>query len=35
MHDNEIAVCSNGIEYDQVESIHYRKFLKIELANDA
>lgn len=34
MQDNEVDICSNGIEYDQVEGIHYRKFLKIEFAND-
>jgi hypothetical protein len=28
----EINVCANGVEFDQVEAIHYRKFLKIELA---
>jgi hypothetical protein len=32
MQDNEIDVCSNGIEFDQVEGIHYRKMLKIETA---
>jgi hypothetical protein len=35
MQDNEINICSNGIEFDQVEGIHYRKFLKIMMANDA
>jgi hypothetical protein len=34
VQDNEIDVCSNGIEFDQVEGIHYRKMLKIETAID-
>lgn len=32
VQDAEINVCANGVEFDQVEGIHYRKFLKIELA---
>ncbi len=32
VQDNEIDICSNGIEFDQVEGIHYRKMLKIETA---
>jgi hypothetical protein len=32
VQDAEINVCANGIEFDQVEGIHYRKFLKIEMA---
>jgi hypothetical protein len=34
VQDNEIDICSNGIEFDQVEGIHYRKMLKIETAID-
>jgi hypothetical protein len=32
VQDAEINVCANGVEFDQVEGIHYRKFLKIEMA---
>ena len=32
VQDNEIDICSNGIEFDQVLGIHYRKMLKIETA---
>jgi hypothetical protein len=34
VQNNEIDICSNGIEFDQVEGIHYRKMLKIETAID-
>jgi hypothetical protein len=34
VQNNEINTCSNGIEFDQLEGIHYRKFLKIETAID-
>lgn len=30
--DNEIIMVDNGIEYDQAELIHYRKFIKMETA---
>ncbi len=32
VQDAEVNVCTNGVEFDQVEGIHYRKFLKIEMA---
>lgn len=32
IQENEMTICSNGVEFDQVEGIHYRRFAKIELA---
>jgi hypothetical protein len=32
IQENEMTICSNGVEFDQVEAIHYRRFAKIELA---
>lgn len=32
IQENEMNLCSNGVEFDQVEGIHYRRFMKIELA---
>jgi hypothetical protein len=32
IQENEMTICSNGIEFDQVEAIHFRRFAKIELA---
>lgn len=32
IQENEMTICSNGVEFDQVEGIHFRRFAKIELA---